>query len=71
MVKKKHAKSEYAQRCVCFINVQSSLHENVIFSVCARMGNAEYIMWNSIKIRLKTPETKFLSVSLLSQAQNT
>ena len=31
--------------------VQSSLHENVIFSVCARMGNAAYIifiMWNSI-----------------------
>ena len=30
---------------------QSSLHENAIFSVCARMGNAAYIifiMWNSI-----------------------
>ena len=34
-----------------FVNVQSSLHENVVFSVCARMGNATYIifiMWNSI-----------------------
>ena len=33
------------------VNVQSSLHENVAFSVCARMGNAAYIifvMWNSI-----------------------
>ena len=29
----------------------SSLYENVVFSVCARMGNAAYIMlimWNSI-----------------------
>ena len=26
-------------------NVQSSLHENVVFSVCAHMDN---IMWNSI-----------------------
>ena len=36
---------------VCFINIQSSLHENVIFSVCACMGNAAYItfiMLNSI-----------------------
>ena len=34
-----------------FVNVQSSLHENVVFSVCARMCNAAYvifIMWNSI-----------------------
>ena len=32
-------------------NVQSSLPENVVFSVCAQMGNAAYIisiMWNSI-----------------------
>ena len=32
-------------------NVQSSLHENVVFSVCVRMDNATYvifIMWNSI-----------------------
>ena len=37
--------------CVCFVIVQSSLHENVVFSVCARMDNAAYIMfiiWNSI-----------------------
>ena len=37
--------------CVCFVIVQLYLHENVIFSVCARMGNAAYIifiMWNSI-----------------------
>ena len=35
---------------VCFVNVQSSLHENVVFSVCACVGNAAYvisIMWNS------------------------
>ena len=43
--------AEYVQRPVCFVNVQSSLHENVVFSVCARMCNAAYvifIMWNSI-----------------------
>ena len=42
---------EYAQRHVCFVNVQSTLHENVVFSVCARMCNAVYvisIMQNSI-----------------------
>ena len=43
--------AEYVQRPVCFVNVQSSLHENVVFSVCAHMDNAAYIMfimWNSI-----------------------
>ena len=33
------------------VNVQSFLHENVVFSVCASMGNAAniiFIMWNSI-----------------------
>ena len=47
---KKYRKVEYVQRRVCFINVQSSLHVNVVFSVHARMGNAAYIifiMWNS------------------------
>ena len=42
---------EYVQRCVCFVNIQSSLHENVVFSVCACLGNAAYIifiMLNSI-----------------------
>ena len=42
---------EYVQCHVCFVNIQLSLHENVVFSVCARMGNAAYIiyiMWNSI-----------------------
>ena len=36
---------------MCIVNVQSSLHENVVFSVCAHMGNAAYIiliMRNSI-----------------------
>ena len=36
---------------MCFVSVQSSLHENVVYSVFARMGNASYIifiMWNSI-----------------------
>ena len=39
------------QRRVCIVNVQLSLHENVIVSVCVRMDNAAYIifiMWNSI-----------------------
>ena len=43
--------AEYVQRPVCFVNVQSSLHENIVFSVCARMDNTAYIifiMWNSI-----------------------
>ena len=43
--------AEYVQRRVCFVNVQSSLPKNVVFYVCARMGNATYIifiMWNSI-----------------------
>ena len=43
--------AEYVQHHVRFVNVQSSLPENVVFSVCAHMGNAAYIifiMWNSI-----------------------
>ena len=36
---------------VCALSMdKSSLHENVVFSVCARMCNAAYfifIMWNS------------------------
>ena len=43
--------SEYVQRPVCFVNVQSSLHENLVFSVSARTCIAAYviyIMWNSI-----------------------
>ena len=43
--------AEYVQRRECFVNVQSSLHENVVFSVCARMCSAAYvifIMRNSI-----------------------
>ena len=42
---------EYVQRLVCFVNIRSSLHENIVFSVCVRMGNVAYIifiMWNSI-----------------------
>ena len=42
---------EYVQRCVCFVNMQSSLHEKVVFSVCACLGNAMciiFIMLNSI-----------------------
>ena len=48
---KKYRKAEYVQRHVCFVNVQSSLRENVDFTVHARMCNAAYfifIMWNSI-----------------------
>ena len=48
---KRYCEAEYVQHHVCFLNVQSSLHENVVFSVCARMCNAAYvifIMWNSI-----------------------
>ena len=47
----KYRKAEYIQRRVCFVNLQLSLHENVVFSVCACMGNAVYIisiMWSFI-----------------------
>ena len=47
----KYRKAEYVQRRVCFVNVQSSLHENVVFSVSVGMCHAAYvifIMWNSI-----------------------
>ena len=43
--------AEYFQRPVCFINVQTSLHENIVFSFCALMDNAAhiiFIMWISI-----------------------
>ena len=46
-----HMAAEYVQHHVRFVNVQSSLPENVVFSVCGRMYNAAYIifiMWNSI-----------------------
>ena len=33
-------RGEYIQRRVCFINTQSSLHESVVFSVCACLANA-------------------------------
>ena len=48
---KKYGKARYFHCRVCFVNVQLSVHENVIFSVCEGMGNAAYtifIMWNSI-----------------------
>ena len=30
---------------VCFVNIQSSLHENVVVSVCACLSNALYIIF--------------------------
>ena len=42
---KKYRKVEYVQRRVRFVNVQSSLQENVVFSVCARMCDAEYVIF--------------------------
>ena len=45
------AQWEYVQRHVCFVNIQSSLHENVVFFVCACLGNTAhiiFIMLNSI-----------------------
>ena len=65
-IKKKSAKRDYAAPstwhrtqnfffkeicCVCLVNVQLSLHLNVIFSLCALMGFAAciiFIIWNSI-----------------------
>ena len=46
-----HMAAEYVQHHARFVNVQSSLPKNVVFSVCFRMGNAAYIifiMWSSI-----------------------
>ena len=37
--------AEYVKYCVCYVNVQSSLHDNVVFSVCAHMDKAAYIMF--------------------------
>ena len=51
VITKKYHKAEYVQCRVCFVNVKTFLQENVVFSVCARMGNATYIifiMWTSI-----------------------
>ena len=47
MFVKKYRKAKYVQRRVCFVNVQSSLHDNVLFSVCERerMGNASFILF--------------------------
>ena len=42
---KKYRKAEYVQRRVRFVNVQSSLHENVVFSVCASVCNAAYVIF--------------------------
>ena len=50
-IREKYCKVEYVQHHVCFVYFQSPLHENAVFSVCAHMGNAAYIifiMWNSI-----------------------
>ena len=44
LFRKKYLKAEYVQRRVCFVNVQLPLHENVVFCVCAHMGNAAYTM---------------------------
>ena len=38
---------EYVQRRACFVNIRSSLHEKVVFSVCACLGII-FIMLNSI-----------------------
>ena len=43
--------AEYVQCPVCFVNGQSSLRENVVFSIRVRVDNAAYIIfiiWNSI-----------------------
>ena len=43
--------AEYVKYCVCYLNVQSSLHDIVAYSVCARMDKVAcimFIMWNSI-----------------------
>ena len=33
---------------VCFVNIQSSLRENVVFSVCACLGDCAYIIFNML-----------------------
>ena len=44
ILKKNQNKAEYVQRHVRFVNKKSSLHVNVVFSVCARMCNAAYFI---------------------------
>jgi len=50
----KYRKVEYVQRHVCFVNVQSSLQENVVFTFCARMDNILYLSCE-IPFPVKTP----------------
>ena len=47
---KKYRKAEYVQRCVCFVNVQSSLHVNAVFSVCAQIWTMPRILYLSCGI---------------------
>ena len=49
--KEKYCKAEYVERHVCFVYLELSLHQNVVFFVGACMGIAAYtrfIMRNSI-----------------------
>ena len=41
--REKYHKAKYVKHHVCFVSLQSSLHENVVFSVYACMGNAAYV----------------------------
>ena len=50
--------AEYVQRPACFVNVQSSLHKNVVSSVCPRMDNAAYIIFIKLNHRLAAPDAK-------------
>ena len=61
---------EYVQRHVCFDNIQSSLKENVIFSVCALCGQCrihhiyhmEFHFWfniiSGVAVRVKGHQQK-------------
>ena len=54
---------------VCFVNVQSSFPENVVFSVCACMDNATaayiiFIMWNSVAVICRSVESVQLGKTL-------
>ena len=47
---RRSAEYVHVQDHVCFVNIQLSLHENVVFSVCVCMSNAAYISYLSCGI---------------------
>ena len=76
--REKYRKAENVRRRVCLVYLQSSLHEIVVFSVCARMGNAAYIIdtWYhfrfiscGVAVKVRSHQEKFHEIFLRKGAQ--